>query len=94
MANYWKGLLGVRIGGKEALDKAIDDMEELLKKDGVSPYFQYVMNDLLIERYRLEGDIERALLEFDDFAEYKTWTSVLEHYCTSQTSKTGRAYAK
>jgi len=73
LANYWKGILHAGRKDQIALDNAIDDIQDLLKKDGVSPFFRYAYNVLLIERYHLQGDIESALIEFYNFKDSKDW---------------------
>jgi len=79
-ALFHKGMIHAMGGDRQALEAAITKAQALIERaedDPTLPFARSGLSALLAERFHLEGDTERALLELGNLREHTAWSDWL-----------------
>ena len=73
LAYYFQGAIYARWGQLEALSAVIDTVRRIIEREGITSWGKFAYNALLVERFELIGELERALMEFENLEDEKVW---------------------
>ncbi|MEE9167497.1 MAG: protein kinase [Candidatus Neomarinimicrobiota bacterium] len=79
LAYYWEGALHARWGKVKALSDVIDTVSQIIEREDITSWTKFTYNALLIERFELLGEVDRALLECDNLKNSKVWRDFYLH---------------
>ena len=78
-ALFNKGVIYARKEDQDSLEHVIRQVQEMIDQEGIESQNKYAFNALLIEYFHLQGDIKRALLEFNNLKDSKAWNDWMLH---------------
>ena len=71
IAYHWKGIIYARWGQLRSLNSVTDTIWHIIERRGITGDQRLPYNALLIERYTAQGELDKALVEYDNLRQFK-----------------------